>query len=212
MTETISIETKRVTGFVLPLGNGAVGKSSLTSAMDFKSDNPVVGKKSINMEFGYVLDRLIVANQPYQIMQQYLVPPGQKASEGISGGRNFEEIISTYRFLLGQIDVILFSYKLVEVNTFNDLEYWVQQALTLSNPFTQYIMVGTHLDMDHSREVTPRMIANGSEFIRSLIKDKYPDWRGKVPSLEVSVINNENLTLLRNTISVGILRAKRLLD
>jgi hypothetical protein len=30
------------------------------------------------MEFGYVLDRLIVANQPYQIMQQYLCRPDKK--------------------------------------------------------------------------------------------------------------------------------------
>ncbi len=212
MTETISIETKKVTGFVLPLGNGAVGKSSLTTALDIKSDHATAGKKSTNLEFGYVLDRLIVVNQPYQIMQQYLVPPGQKASEGISGGRSFEDTISTYRFLFSQIDVVLFSYKLVEVNTFNDLEFWVQEALALSNPATQYILVGTHLDMNHSREVTPQMIANGSEFIRSQIKEKYPDWRGKVPSLEVSAINNENLILLRNTISVGILRSRRLLE
>ncbi len=155
--ETITMQ--KVTGFVFPVGNGAVGKSSLATALELLPNLSPEPKKSTNLEFGYVLDRLEVRGQPYQVMQQYLVPPGQKEKEGISGGRSFEEVIKTYRFLFKQIDVILLTYKLIEVETFNDLEYWVEQALELSNPSTQYILVGTHLDMDHSREVTPQMIS-----------------------------------------------------
>ncbi len=81
--------------------------------------------------------------------------------------------------------MVLLSYKLVEVDSFNDLEYWITQALELSNPSTQFILVGTHLDMDQSREVTPQMISNGSEFVHSRILAKYPEWSGKVPALEV---------------------------
>jgi hypothetical protein len=205
------LEIQKVTGFVLPVGNGAVGKSSLPAALDMMNDQ-TAAKKTVNLEFGYVLDRLVVRGHNYQVMQQYLVPPGQKENEGISGGRSFEKVIETYQFLFKQIDVVLLSYKLVEVDSFNDLEYWVSQALELSNPSTQFILVGTHLDMDNSREVTPQMIAAGSDFVRSCIKAKFPNWQGKVPALEVSTINRQNITLLRNAISIGILRARHILS
>ncbi|HEX7557231.1 MAG TPA: hypothetical protein VF338_11445 [Leptolinea sp.] len=203
-------EIQKVTGFVLPVGNGAVGKSSLPAALDMMRDQ-TVAKKTVNLEFGFVLDRLDVRDQHFQVMQQYLVPPGQKENEGISGGRSFEKVIETYQFLFKQIDVVLLSYKLVEANSFNDLEYWVSQALELSNPSTQFILVGTHLDMDNSREVTPQMIATGSDFVRSCILAKFPVWQGKVPALEVSTINRQNITLLRNAISIGILRSRHIL-
>ncbi len=195
----------------MPVGNGAVGKSSLPTALDITKNPTVNINKTVNLEFGYVVDSLVIRNQRFQIMQQYLVPPGQKESEGISGGRSYEKVIDTYRFMIKQVDVVLLSYKLVEVDSFNDLEYWITQALELSNPSTQFILVGTHLDMDQSREVTPQMISNGSEFVHSRILAKYPEWSGKVPALEVSTINMQNITLLRNAISVGIIRARHLL-
>jgi hypothetical protein len=211
-TEMETTLIQKVTGFILPVGNGAVGKSSLPAALDITKNQTTTTGKTVNLEFGFVLDKLVLRNQEYHVMQQYLVPPGQKESEGISGGRSFEKVIETYRFMIKQIDVVLLSYKLVEVDSFNDLEYWVNQALELSNPSTQFILVGTHLDMDNSREVTPEMITNGSEFVRSCILAKYPDWNGKVPALEVSTINMQNITLLRNTISVGIIHARHLLS
>lgn len=205
------VEIRKVTGYVLPLGNGAVGKSTLPSVLDMQNDQPVRQGKSLNLEFGYVTDQLVVRDQAYQVMQQYLVPPGQKDNEGISGGRSFEQIIETYSFMIKQIDVILLSYKLVDLDSFNDLEYWINRALEVSNSMTQYILVGTHLDMDHSREVTDEMTANGSNFIRASVLKKYPDWQGKVPAMEISMTDKRNTGLLRNAISVGILRSRRVL-
>jgi hypothetical protein len=204
-------EVQKVTGYVLPVGNGAVGKSTLPAVLDSQNSQPPKTGKSVNLEFSFVTDQLIIRDQAYQVMQQYLVPPGQKENEGISGGRSFEQIIETYRFMIKQIDVILLSYKLVEVDSFNDLEFWVNRALEISNPMTQYILVGTHLDMDQSREVSTEMTSNGSAFIRECVQKKYPEWQGKVPALEISMTDKRNINLLRNAVSVGILRSRKIL-
>jgi len=205
------MEVKKATGYVLPIGNGAVGKSTLPAVLDDQFSQPVKIGKSVNMEFSYVVDRLIVREQAFQVTQQYLVPPGQKENEGISGGRSFEQIIKMYQFMFKQIDVILLSYKLVELDSFNDLEFWINRALEISSPSTQYILVGTHLDMDASREVSHEMITNGSKFIKDCIINKYPEWQGKVPSLEISITDKQNTALLRNAVSVGILRSRKIL-
>ncbi len=205
------VEIKKATGYVLPLGNGAVGKSTLPVVLDDQNQQPVKTGKSVNMEFSYVIDRLVVRDQAFQVTQQYLVPPGQKEEEGISGGRSFEQIINMYKFMIKQIDVILLSYKLVELDSFNDLEFWVNRALEISTPSTQYILVGTHLDLDHSREVSNEMIINGSQFIKERVQSKYPDWQGKVPALEISITDKQNTALLRNAVSVGILRSRKIL-
>jgi hypothetical protein len=205
------MEIRKVTGFVLPVGNGAVGKSTLPAVLDMQNGPEGRQGKSLNLEFGYVTDQLVIRDQAYQVMQQYLVPPGQKENEGISGGRSFEQVMETYSFMVKQIDVVLLSYKLVELDSFNDLEFWVTRALEFSQPTTQFILVGTHLDMEHSREVTQEMTVSGSAFIRERIQQKYPDWQGKVPSFEISAINKQNTALLRNAVSVGILRSRKAL-
>lgn len=210
-TQIQYMEVQKATGFVLPIGNGAVGKSTLPAVLDDQNQQPVKTGKSVNMEFSYVIDRLVVRDQAFQVTQQYLVPPGQKEDEGISGGRSFEQIINMYKFMIKQIDVILLSYKLVELDSFNDLEFWVNRALEISTPSTQYILVGTHLDMDHSREVSNEMIVNGSKFIKERVQNKYPDWQGRVPALEISITDKQNTALLRNAISVGILRSRKIL-
>ena len=205
------MEVQKATGFVLPIGNGAVGKSTLPAVLDDQNQQQAKTGKSVNMEFSYVVDRLVVRNQAFQVTQQYLVPPGQKEDEGICVGRSFEQIINMYKFMIKQIDVILLSYKLVELDSFNDLEFWINRALEISTPSTQYILVGTHLDLDHAREVSNEMIVNGSNFIKNQILKKYPEWQGKVPALEISITDKQNTALLRNAVSVGILRSRRIL-
>ena len=210
-TQIQYMEVQKATGFVLPIGNGAVGKSTLPAVLDDQNQQQAKTGKSVNMEFSYVIDRLVVRDRAFQVTQQYLVPPGQKEDEGISGGRSFEQIINMYKFMIKQIDVILLSYKLVELDSFNDLEFWINRALEISTPSTQYILVGTHLDLDHSREVSNEMIVNGSIFIKNQILKKYPDWKGKVPALEISITDKQNTALLRNAVSVGILRSRKIL-
>lgn len=205
------MEIHKATGFVLPVGNGAVGKSTLPAVLDTQNVEATPQGKSLNLEFSYVTDQLVVRDQAYQVMQQYLVPPGQKENEGISGGRSFEQIMETYSFMVKQIDVVLLSYKLIELDSYNDLEFWISRALEFSQPTTQFILVGTHLDMEHSREVTPEMIASGSAFIKERILQKFPEWLGKVPAFEISALNKQNTALLRNAVSVGILRSRKIL-
>jgi hypothetical protein len=209
----IKIETiQKVTGYVLPVGNGAVGKSSLSLALDLEKEAIPQVAKSMNLEFGYVLHKLEINHMLFHVMQQFLVPPGQKESEGMSGGRSYEKVIETYRFILKQIDVVLLSFKLTDVDSFNDLEYWVDQSVSLGCPTTQFFLVGTHLDMDHAREVSPKMIQTGRDFVQCRIKELAPDWIGQVESFEISNTNRQNLTALRNAISIAILKSKKLIN
>jgi GTPase SAR1 family protein len=198
-----------VTGFVLPLGNGAVGKSSLALALDLENNNSRQITKSVNLEFGYISHSVQKNEINYRILQQFLVPPGQKQSEGMNGGRSFEKIIEIYRFFFKQIDVVLLSFKLTDLDTFNDLEFWVEQSLLLTNNHTQFFLVGTHLDLDNARQVSTSMIENGTEFVRNKIKENNPGWIGQVAAYEISNNNRQNLNTLRNAISEGILKSKQ---
>jgi len=211
--EEIKVESiQKVTGFVLPVGNGAVGKSSLSLALDLERETMPQVAKSVNLEFGYVSHMMEINHKLFHIMQQFLVPPGQKESEGMSGGRSYEKVIDTYRFFIKQIDVVLLSFKLTDLDTFNDLEFWVDKSVALGNPATQFFLVGTHLDMDHAREVSSKMINSGRDFVQSRIKELSPAWIGQVESFEISNTNRQNLIVLRDAISVGILRAKQLIN
>jgi GTPase SAR1 family protein len=211
--QDIQLKTvEKVTGFILPVGNGAVGKSTLALVMDSdRADFPEI-KKSLNLEFGYVKDFVEVDQTGYQIMQQFLIPPGQKETEGIDDKHSFENIIDTYSFLFRRIDVILLIYKMNELETFNDLEYWINQALPLCSPSTHFILVGTHLDKEISREVSGTMIQNGLSFLSQTVVETMPDWTGRCTACEVSTLTGENLQQLRNTISLAILQSRKFIN
>jgi GTPase SAR1 family protein len=203
----------KITGFVMPIGNGAVGKTSLSMTLE-KRDLPedwerILNQlhKSHNLDFRYYMDTLTIKEATYQVLHQYLVPPGQKALDLSETGRSFENVIEIYRSMIRRVDVGLFLYKINDIDSYHDIEYWVEKVMGIVNDSTNFIMVGTHLDKADQREVTPQILDVGKKYVFGLIKKCRPTWRGYLNSLEVSNVSGENINRLRKLISGGILLA-----
>ena len=126
---TVAVPTK-LTGFVMPVGNGAVGKTSLARFLDnlnkgdsSKKEILQQVRKTNNLEYEFVTTKQKVGNHQFNITFQILIPPGQKESEGDSTGRSFERIIDIYKSSIRRIDVVLFTYDMASKESFHDLVY-----------------------------------------------------------------------------------------
>jgi len=204
---------QKITGFVMPIGSGAVGKTSLALTLEKKTipldweDTLRRVQKTLNLEFNYVVDQIQIDGHQFQVTHQYLVPPGQKAIEVAEKGRSFEDVIEIYRAIIRRVDVILLSYKINDLDTYHEIEYWVENVNGIINDKTNFILVGTHLDDMENREVTDEMVKSGMDYVTSLIRSIRPTWKGYIASLEVSNINGENTAQLRKMISGFIILA-----
>jgi GTPase SAR1 family protein len=209
----LELNDHRLTGFVMPIGNGAVGKTSLSLTLE-KRDLPPDWEvslnrlqKSHNLDFRFYLDNLTIKDVSYQVLQQYLVPPGQKALDLSEKGRSFENVIEIYRSMIRRVDVGLFLYKINDIDSYHDIEYWVEKVMDIINDSTNFIMVGTHLDKSDQREVTPQILDVGKKYVFGLIKKHRPTWHGYLNAIEVSNFSGENINKLRKLISGGIILA-----
>jgi GTPase SAR1 family protein len=204
---------KNITGFVMPVGNGAVGKTSLaltleksTLPSDWASKLEQI-KKSYNLEFRYVSDEIEYKGQTYKILQQFLVPPGQKSTDISEWGRNFDEIISIYRSIIRRVDVVLVSYNITDLDSYNDIEYWLEKVSSLIHERSNLILVGTHLDKCDDREVTMQVVEIGVDYVKNLMKGFRPGWNGMVRAMEVSNVSGENINRLKRLISASVILA-----
>ena len=199
----------------MPVGNGAVGKTSLAMALqhDPLSDTWRAAlarvRKTKNLEFEFLTDHIRVDGADYLVLQQYLIPPGQKEAEGDSTGRSFEDVVDIYRFQIRRVDVVLLSYSITRIESFHDLEYWVQQVNELCNDQTSFILVGTHLDREAEREVMPAHVCDGQAYVEATLRAVRPNWRGTCTAVEISSLTGANLIDLRQLISLVILRARK---
>lgn len=213
-----SLVTTRTTGYVVPVGNGAVGKSCLAIIMrDLgKLDSPFEKiarvNKSMNMEFEYISDRFLYEQRQFLVTQQFLIPPGQKDLEGDATGRSFEKVMEIYRFMIRRIDVVLLAYSITDLYSFHDLEFWVSKVEEFTTDQTHYIVVGTHLDQEHRREVTPANLVVGCDYIEQRIRQNRSQWNGYCQGLEVSNAIGTNLLSLKRAISQAILRSQGLIS
>ena len=204
----------------MPVGNGAVGKTSLALTLQHNQLPPdwkeFLGKvqKTKNLEFQYVTDLLNTPQEEYQILHQYLIPPGQKEFELNPRSRTYDQVMQIYQSIIRRIDVVLLSYKITHLETFHDLEYWVEKVSEVCSDRTNFILVGTHLDQKENREVMKESISSGKEYVIELMKGLRTTWRGHCSSIEVSNLSGENIIHLRKLISQGILLAadRRLKD
>ena len=77
---------------------------------------------------------------------QFLVPPGQKESEGDQTGRTFEQVIDIYNSMIKRLDVVLFTYDVGNLESFHDLTYWVDGVGRLMNDATGYLFKATSIN------------------------------------------------------------------
>lgn len=202
----------------MPVGNGAVGKTCVSRALDSASRGGNSNEKILhevrktkNLEFEYVVTDQTQGKTRYAVMLQFLVPPGQKHSEGDPTGRSFERVIEIYRSTIRRVDVVLFTYDLASRETFFDLGYWVAAVAGLLNDATHFILLGTHLDRVNELEVTADEIENGLEHLRKEILRARSSWRGKCARLEVSNLTGENLDLLLRYLASSVIGSRLLI-
>jgi GTPase SAR1 family protein len=200
-----------LTGYILPMGNEAVGKTSVALVLNPISRNEAINPaliskvhKTNNLEFEYIFTRQVFGDTQYSITLQFLIPPGKKEAQGDTSGRSFEKVIEIYGASLRHVDVVLFTYALTMHESFKDLAYWVKSTGSLMNDATHFILLGTHLDQKETREVSEDEIKEGLENLRKEILANRPAWTGKCTQLEVSCVSGENLDVLLRYLAASI--------
>jgi len=207
--------SRSLTGFVMPVGNGAVGKTTVSRVLESVSRGGIINedifqrvRKTNNLEFEYITTQQTFENTQYTITLQFLVPPGQKQAEGDPTGRSFEKVIEIYQSSIRRLDVVLFTYDLANHESFHDLAYWVDGVAKLMNDATHFILLGTHLDKKNELEITKDEIKEGLEYLRKEIRLIRPTWMGRCTQLEVSCITGENLDILLRYLAGSIVSAR----
>ena len=194
---------ERLTGHVMLVGNSAVGKTTVARVLDLfnRGEIPTTGflksiKKTTNMEFEFITTQQVIGNTYYSVTMQFLMPPGQKQGEGDPNGRSFEQVIDIFRPTIHRLDVVLFTYNLVNRETFHDLVYWIDGVGDFLGDATHFILLGTHLDRVDELEVTQKDIDQGLEYLAKELKNMRPSWKGKFAHLEVSNLTGQNMESL----------------
>lgn len=194
---------EKVTGYVMLVGNGAVGKTTVSKVMGLinsgkKPDEEILLgiRKTNNLEYEFLTTQQLIGDKNFSVTIQFLVPPGQKKGEGDPNGRSFEEVIDIFRPTIHRLDVVLFTYDMTSRESFHDLVYWIDGVGDLLNEASHFILLGTHLDKVDDLEITREDIDTGLEYLASEMKGMLPGWKGHFARLEVSNLTGENLDSL----------------
>jgi GTPase SAR1 family protein len=212
-----ALAVEKRTGFVMLVGNGAVGKTTVARVLDIFNNGelPTTGvlksiKKTNNMEYEFITTQQVIGNTHYSVTMQFLVPPGQKQGQGDPDGRSFEDVIDIFRPTIHRLDVVLFTYDLVQRDSFHDLVYWIDGVGDLLNDATHFILLGTHLDRE-DREVSDQDIKDGLGYLAKELKTMRPTWKGNFARLEVSNLTGENLEQLLFFIAGSIISSRKMM-
>jgi GTPase SAR1 family protein len=206
-----------VTGSVFPIGDGGVGKTALSKAMEeFGPTDTRVEcvdglKKTVNMEFNFV--NCTCQTSEEAILLQMYVPPGQRSIDQAEELGTFEKVMDTYSFMpnMQNISVVLLVYKLNEFRTLAVLESWLETALVngLIKPFTIVILVGTHLDITPF-DIKPEQVQQAVVYVRSKIEENIHDYRGAVEQTYVSNVTGTGIPELRTELAELVCMAQHL--
>lgn len=211
-------KASELTGYVIPIGNGAVGKTSLAKVMSNFSNqltnyenllNSV--SKTKNLEFEFIPTTIRISDKPHKVMIQMLVPPGQKEDAGDQNSRSFKQVMSIFQFYIKRVDVVLFTYSLVSRESFNDLMFWQSAIKDHVNEATHFILLGTHKDQIDNIEVSEDQINKGLEYLENEVKKDIPNWKGKCTNLEVSNLTGENFLKLFAYLAGAIFRSRKIM-
>jgi hypothetical protein len=204
-----------LTGYVMPVGNGSVGKSSLAKVLDQLGSESMTYfdllssiSKTKNLEFEFVPASLSYQGIPYKIMIQMLIPPGQRDDHIDGFGRSYDEVIHIYRFYIRRVDVVLLTYSLVDRDSFYATEQWLSKVAELCNYRTCFILLGTHLDQMEKREVDQDQISDGLEFLTRYAPVVIPAWQGKFTHLEISNLTGFHINELKKYLAWCIFLAR----
>ena len=202
----------------MPVGNRAVGKTTLSRVLDLVSKGKTIEQEKLNgirptqnMEFEYITTSQTFGSTQFNVTLQFLIPPGQKETDGDSGGLSFEKVIEIFRSSIRRLDVVLFTYDLENLGSFNDLSHWVHSVAKLMNDATHMILLGTHLDQGDETGISEDEIKEKLEFLRNEILVDRPTWQGNCADLEVSCVSGENLGLLLTILAASIIKSRQIM-
>ena len=212
------IMSEKITGYVMLVGNGAVGKTTvskvlaLTNQGQKPSQEMLSGiRKTNNLEYEFLTTQQTIGSKDYDITLQFLVPPGQKKGDGDPVGRSFEEVIDIFRPTIHRLDVVLFTYDMTSMASFHDLVYWIDEVGDLLNDASHFILLGTHLDRGKHLEITRGDIDEGLEYLAREMKTMRPSWKGRFARLEVSNLTGENLDSLLYYLAGSVISSRNMI-
>lgn len=195
-------------GTVIPLGDGATGKSLITKLLiDNVTDQNVAKilaqdvKKSLNIELEYCNEIQIFEDKIVSTTLQYHVFPGQRQKISNSAP-TFSEIVEIFDFLpsLKSVKVILMVYDVTRIESLKSLESWLTVAMQrqwISNE-TKIILVSNKIDLVQPNQAFTEKVQNGIH--QMLISEGLDIDKSQICSKNVSALNLAGVPELRNEI------------
>ena len=203
------------TGGVVFIGDGHTGKTHSALNLSSYREGAFIDaqckslSKSINLEFEYFIAHSNIEKFKITISSQLFIMPGQKGRAEKGTGLAFEDALDLFFDIrsIDEIIVLVLTYSLIDISTFQNLEFWLNQAIEqeLIQDYTSIILLGTHLDAEHFRLVTDYNIEQGKKFIEQYVEDKIgirisPE---RIISVKISNLTQEGIREFQEAISEG---------
>ena len=203
------------TGGVVFIGDGHTGKTHAALNLSSYREGAFIDAqcraltKSINLEFEYFIAHANIEQFKVTISSQLFIMPGQKGKAEKGEGLAFEDALDLYFDIrsINEVIVLVLTYSLVDMKTFQNLEYWLNKAIEqdLVKDYTSIILLGTHKDVERSILVTEENIRQGKQFIEQYVLDKigiHIDQTRIIP-VKISNVTQEGINEFQEAISEG---------
>lgn len=195
-------------GTVIPLGDGATGKSLITKLLINNTKDPSEAlqlaqdiKKSLNIELEYCNEELEFQDKIVSTTLQYHVFPGQQQKISNSAP-TFNEIVEIFDFLpsLKSVKVILMVYDVTRIESLKSLESWLTVAMQRDwiSSETKVILISNKIDLVKPNKPFIEQVKSG---IYNLLKAEGINvLENQICSLEVSALSLEGIQALRQEV------------
>jgi GTPase SAR1 family protein len=195
-------------GTVIPLGDGATGKSILTKHLIKNTINQEEAlqhainiKKSLNIELEYSNEMLDFPDKLVSTTLQYHVFPGQRQKSSFKAP-TFDEIVEIFDFLpsLKEVNVLLMIYDSTRLESLKSLESWLTVALQKGwvSSQTKLILVANKIDLIRPNENFIMQVKNG--IYQMIVNNNINIMPHQITHQYVSAVSLEGVPNLRKEI------------
>ena len=150
---------------------------ALTNQGDTTSRGAEVIHKTNNMEYEFITTISRLGVRIILSLCSSWFRLDRSRQKELQSGRSFEEVIDIFRPTIHRLDVVLFTYDMISMESFHDLVYWIDGVGDLLNDASHFILLGTHLDRGDERS-TKEDIEEGMEYLAKEMRAMRPCWRG----------------------------------
>jgi hypothetical protein len=119
-------------------------------------------------------------------------------------------VIDIFKPTLHSLDVVVFTYDLTRIQSFQDLASWMPEVDDLFVDTTHFILLGTHLDQADLVVVSDQEIKKSLGYLASQMRSMRPNWKGNFAHLEVSNLTGENLQTLIFYLAGSVISARQM--